>query len=75
LIALDKCPGVCLIVDGKTLRRLLGNTICLVTHFDASVVCGVDQLCVGCSMELKGLSIPWWSFFNGNKNGLLAGVC
>ena len=42
LIALDKCPGVCPIGVGKTLRRLLAKCILAVAGKEAKLACGTD---------------------------------
>ena len=42
LIALNKCPGVHPIGIGETLRRIIGKAVCLATHINAALVCGLD---------------------------------
>ena len=54
LIALDKCPGVSTIGVEETLKRIVGKAICSVTHFDASVICGSDQLCASLQCCIEG---------------------
>jgi len=75
LIALDKCHGVRLIGIGETLRQLIGKIICLVTRSDASVVCGLDQLCAGLQCKIEGDSHTMEDLFDGNKNVPSCWVC
>ena len=67
LIALDKCPGVCPIGVGETLRRIVGKAICSVTRFDASVICSSDQLCASLQCSIKGAIHAMNELFDANQ--------
>ena len=54
LIDLNKCPGVCPIGIGETLRRIIGKAVCLATQIDAALVCSSDQLCAGLKAGIDG---------------------
>ena len=47
LIALDKCPGVCLIGVGEVVRRILGKALLHIIGQDIQEVAGPLQLCAG----------------------------
>ncbi len=47
LIALDKCPGVRLIVIGETARRIIAKTVLTITRADIQEAAGSLQLCGG----------------------------
>ena len=47
LIALDMCPGVCLIGVGEALRHILCKVVALATRADLEDMCGVVWLCPG----------------------------
>jgi len=68
LIALDKCPGMCPIGVGETLGRIVWKAICLVTRFDASVICGSDQLCAGLQCGIEGVIHAMNELFDTNKS-------
>ena len=68
LIALDKCPGVRPNGIGETLRRILGNAVCLATHIDATMVCGSNQLCAGLSSGIEGAIHAMHSLFVANQD-------
>jgi len=68
LIALDKCPGVHPIGVGETLRCIVGKAICLVTRFDASVICGSDQLFAGLQCSIEGAIYTMNELFDINKS-------
>ena len=54
LVALDKCPGVRPIGVGKTLRRIAGKTVCMLTRCDLEDIGGTSQLCGGVHSSIEG---------------------
>ena len=54
LIDLDKFLGVRPVGVGKTLRRVVGNAVCMATRIDIEHLFVVDQLCGGLSSGIEG---------------------
>ena len=52
--ALDKCLGVRSVGIAEALLIVVSKAICLVTMFDAEVLCGVTQLCAKTRDGIKG---------------------
>ena len=54
LIALDKCPVVCPIGVGETLRRLLAKCVLAVAGEEAKIACSTEQVSAGTEGGIEG---------------------
>ena len=54
LVALDKRPGVCPVVIGKTLCRALAKLVMRAARDQAKTACGNLQLCAGLEAGIEG---------------------
>ena len=69
LIALDKSPGIRPIGVSETLRRVICESICLITRDDPEFVCGSVQLCAGVHSGVEGAIHSASDLFNNDDFG------
>jgi len=61
LFVLDKCQDIRPIGIGKTLKRIIGKAVCLLTHSNAALACGTDGSCAACMVFNQALRGKEWT--------------